>query len=129
MSKSIFVNLPVKDVNSARSFYERLGFKINEQFTSEQNVLVVIEDDIMLMLVVEDFFKQNTGRGVADTKAVSEVSVAIQVETREAVDKTIAAALAAGGKSAGQKLDDEVMYSLGFTDLDGHQLDIFCMAA
>ena len=35
MSRQIYVNLPVKDLNKSVVFFTRLGFKFNPQFTDE----------------------------------------------------------------------------------------------
>lgn len=131
MSKSIAINLPVKDVAAAREFYVGMGFALNTQFSNDQSAMVNISDTITLMLVAVDFFKQNVGRDVADTTKVSEVSLAIQVENREEVDKIYQAAIAAGGTQFGETYEEaEIgMYSRGLVDLDGHKLDILCMAA
>jgi predicted lactoylglutathione lyase len=83
-----------------------MGFGINEQFSNDQNAVVIIDEGLMLMLVAEDFFKQNTGRDVTDTTKVSEVSLTIQVANREEVDKMFEAAIAAGGKQAGETVEE-----------------------
>lgn len=131
MSKSIFINVPVKNTAAAREFYTKTGFSINEAFSDAQNVVVVIDETISLMLVAEDFFKQSALRDVADTKTVREATFAIQVASREEVDKIVDAALAAGGKQEGETVEEKEigMYSRGFSDLDGHKLDILCMSA
>ena len=36
MSKSIFINLPVKDVAASTAFYEAIGFEKNPHFSNEQ---------------------------------------------------------------------------------------------
>ena len=68
--------------------------------------MVIIDEGLMLMLVAEGFFKQNTRRDVADTTKVSEVSLAIQVTNREEVDKMFEAAIAAGGTQAGETVEE-----------------------
>jgi uncharacterized protein len=95
-----------------------MGFGITEQFSNDQNTVVIIDEGLMLMLV-------------ADTTKVSEVSLAIQVANREEVDKLFEAAIAAGGKQAGETVEEAEngMYSRGVTDLDVHKLDILCMTA
>lgn len=128
MGKSIFVNLPVKDVAAAREFYSKMGFAINEQFSGEQTAFVVVDEHINLILIAYEMFKQNAQRDIADTQSVREVSVAIDVETRENVDKFVEAALAAGGTAEGETMDEDGVYSRGVCDLDGHRLDINCMA-
>ena len=131
MSKSIFINVPVKDVAAAREFYTQIGFSINQQFSNDQNAFVAIDEQITMMLIAEASFKQNARRDVADTKTVREATFAIQVASREEVDKIVEAALAAGAEKEGEKVEEaEIgMYSRGFSDLDGHKIDILCMAA
>jgi predicted lactoylglutathione lyase len=126
MSKSVFINLPVKDVAAARSFYEKAGFSINSEMSNDQNFVVVIDDNIMLMMVAHDFFKQNVKRDIADTATYAEVGIAIQVADEAEVNKIVEAAIAAGAVSQGE-VSEEFMISRGFTDLDGHRLDILCM--
>ncbi len=127
MSKAIFVNLPVKNVAAARDFYTSLGFSINEQYSGDQAVFVVVDENIHLILLGQDLFKENALRDVADTSTVREVSVAIQLDDRESVDKVVDAAIAAGATAEGETMDDEIIYSRGFCDLDGHRLDINCL--
>ncbi len=131
MNKSIYINLPTKSVAEAREFYTKLGFDINEAFSSDQSAVVTISDNILLMLVAKDFFKENSNREIADTSAAREVSLAIQVASREEVDKILDAVVAAGGKHEGETVEEKEigMYSRGFSDLDGHKLDILCMNA
>ncbi|MFL4970807.1 MAG: VOC family protein, partial [Xanthobacteraceae bacterium] len=35
MTTKIFVNLPVKDLKGSMAFFEKLGFRINPQFTDD----------------------------------------------------------------------------------------------
>lgn len=46
MTQSIFVNLPVTDIARSRTFYEGLGFSINEHFSDEQSASVVVSEHI-----------------------------------------------------------------------------------
>lgn len=125
MSKSIYINIPVKDEAETRKFYRALGFEINEQG------FVVIDKQIILMPVDEDFFKQTTEREIADTKTTREMSLAIQVANREEVDTIIDAGVAAGGTEEGEIVEEKAigMYSRGLSDIDGHRLNILCMSA
>jgi len=124
MSKAIFVNLPVKDVSAARTFYVNMGFAIKEEYSNDQAAFVIIEDNIHIILLAKDVFQQSALRDAADTGSAREVSVAIQLDDREAVDKMVDAAVAAGATEEGDVMDDEIIYSRGVSDLDGHRLDI-----
>jgi predicted lactoylglutathione lyase len=55
------------------------------------------------------------------------VTVAIQLDNRDEVNKVVDAAIAAGGTEEGETMDDEIIYSRGVCDLDGHRLDINCL--
>lgn len=127
MSKAIYVNVPVKNVAAAQEFYTKLGFSINKEFTTEQAANIVIDDNIGLMLLNEDFFKETSERQIADTKTVREVSIAVSVADRHEVNKIVDAAVAAGGTEEGEPREIDGMYSRGVSDLDGHRLDIMCM--
>ncbi len=131
MNKSVFINMATKDVAAARDFYSKLGFKVNEEYSNDQNVFVVVNDNVQLILADTVFFQQNQQREIADTTKVAEVGIAIEVSSREEVDKIVNVAVAAGGKLAGETIEEaEIgMYSRGLTDLGGHRLDILTMAS
>lgn len=131
MAKIVFINVPTKNVAAAREFYSKLGFEINEAYSSEQNVFVVINESVQLIVAAEDFLKQQgETREFADTTKTTEASVAIMVDSRKEVDALFDAAVAAGGKQAGEAVEQaEIgLYSRGFTDLDGHRFTINHMA-
>ena len=45
MAKRLFVNLPIKDVNRTRFFFESLGFEFNPQFSDEKALCLVLGDN------------------------------------------------------------------------------------
>lgn len=127
MARFVFINLPTKSVAAAREFYSKLGFEINEQYSSKENVFVVISENVQLIIADEAFLKQQgEQREFADTSRVTEVSIAIMVDSREEVDKLFDAAIAAGGKQAGPTVEEaEInLYARIFTDLDGHRISL-----
>ncbi len=131
MTKLVFINLPTKNVAAAREFYSKLGFEINEAYSSEQNVFVVINDGVQLIVANEDFLKQQgESRDFADTAKVTEASLAIMVDSREEVDKLFDAAITAGGTQSGETVEEPTihLYSRAFSDLDGHRITINHMA-
>ena len=120
MSRKIFVNLPIRDMQRARAFYESLGFAFNPQFTNDQGACMVISDDIHVMLLVEPFFQTFTPKRVADARESTEVLLALSCDSRSAVDELVAKALAAGGRTPRAPQDHGFMYAHAFEDLDGH---------
>jgi predicted lactoylglutathione lyase len=121
MSKLIFVNLPVSDLQSATDFYEAIGAQKNEQFCDGTASCMVFSETIHVMLLTHDKFRQFTPKKIADATKTSEVLIAISADSREAVDQVVGKAGAAGGViDPGPKQDFGFMYGRSFEDLDGH---------
>ncbi|ASK29807.1 glyoxalase/bleomycin resistance/extradiol dioxygenase family protein [Chryseobacterium sp. T16E-39] len=120
----IYVNLPVKNVEETRAFWTKLGFEINEQFTDEKAVCVVMkEDNIYVMFLAEEFLKTFTDRPVAKGDT-TQVLLAIGVNSREEVDHMVNTALANGGSKYSDSMDHGWMYQSAFADLNGHQWEV-----
>jgi hypothetical protein len=120
----MFVNLPVTDLDRAKVFYEGIGFTINPKFTDHNAACVVVEDGHnYFMILTREFFQTFTERPIGDPSKTVSVSTAIFLESREAVDATVAAGIAAGGAEAGSASDYGFMYQRGLTDPDGNHID------
>lgn len=127
MAKQIFLNLPVKDLNKSIEFFTKLGFTFNPQFTDEQATCMIIGDNIFAMLLVEERFKDFTRKPIADAHKSTEVLIAIDAESREAVNSLVQKAVNAGGSIYADPQDHGWMYGHSFADLDGHQWEILYM--
>lgn len=127
METKIFLNLPVKDLNTAISFYKKLGFSINPKFTNEKGACVVISEYINVMILVEDFYQTFTDKQICDAATTSEVLISISLETREKVDEIIEKAVKAGGTDYKKANDYGWMYQRTFLDIDGHHWEFFYM--
>ena len=127
MSKKIFVNLPVADLPKAKSFYEAIGAVNNPQFTDDTAACMVISDTIFVMLLTHDKWQSFTDRPIPPTSA-SEVSLALAMDDRAAVDAMIAAAAAHGGTADINPVQDHgFMYGRDLLDPDGHVWGPFWM--
>lgn len=124
MATKIFVNLPVKNLGRSMQFFTELGFSFNPQFTSETSGCMVISESIFVMLLEEDKFKMYAKKSLADTATSSEVILALDAESRSAVDDIVGKAVAAGGTMTDSKQDLGFMYIHGFADPDGHLWEI-----
>jgi len=127
MANQIFVNLPIKDLDKSKAFFEAIGYTINPQFTNEQAASVVISDTIYAMLLTEPFYQTFTSKQIADARTTSEALLALGVESREAVDTLVDKALAAGATEPREAQDHGFMYSRAFDDLDGHGWEVVWM--
>jgi predicted lactoylglutathione lyase len=128
MTRQIFVNLPIKNMERSQAFFKSLGFAFNPQFTNEQGACMVLsENHSYVMLLVEPFFQTFTKKPIADATRSTEVLLCFSCESRAEVDAMVKKALAAGGTAPNPPQDHGFMYSHGFTDLDGHVWEVMWM--
>jgi predicted lactoylglutathione lyase len=121
---AMFVNLPVTDLERAKTFYTALGFTINPKFTDHNAACVIVEEDhSYFMILVREFFQTFTDLPIGDPKVNPSVSTAIFLDSKEEVDNTVAAGLAAGGAEPQPPADYGFMYQRGLTDPDGNMID------
>jgi uncharacterized protein len=123
---AIFVNLQVTDLDAQRTFWSALGYTINEQFSGDQSLSVVLGDGLFAMLLVPDHFAGFSTRPVADG-STTEAILALGVESREEVDRIAEAALANGGAKAQDAQDHGFMYGRSFLDPAGHHWEVVWM--
>ncbi len=122
----IFVNLPVKDLDKSRTFFEELGFGFNEQYTDDTAACLVIDENIFAMLLTEAKFKEFINGDIADP-STTETLLAISVESRDDVDRVANQALAVGGTDWQPPQEHGPMYSRSFQDPDGHVWEVLHM--
>jgi len=120
MNRIVFINLPTKDVPRARAFYTALGFTVNEQFSGETSVCIVVSDTIKLMFLEESFFATFSPKPVCDTSKFLEVLNCLTCSSRAEVDEMIRKAVNAGGSVFEEAEERGLMYQHSFLDPDGH---------
>ena len=127
MSKMIFVNLPVADLDKAKAFYAALGFVNESKFTDESAAAMQRSDTIVVMLLTHEKWKTFTTRPIPDTGS-SEVMLALSFDGKEEVDRVTDLAGAKGGTTDPNPVQDYgFMYGRSFLDLDGHIWETFWM--
>lgn len=127
MSRQLFVNLSVVDLGRTKEFFSQLGFEFNPKFTDQNAACLILNDGAFVMLLVEPFFQGFTDRAICDRATHTETLLAIDCESRTAVDEFMAKAFAAGAKPAKPSTDYGFMYGSSFYDLDGHHWEVFWM--
>ena len=121
---SMFVNLPVTDLERAKAFYSALGFSINPNFSDENAACVVVEEDHnYFMILVRDYFQTFTDLPIGDPAVNPTVSTAIFFDSKEEVDAAATAGLAAGGSEPRPASDYGFMYQRQVSDPDGNLLE------
>ncbi|MFJ1895026.1 MULTISPECIES: VOC family protein [unclassified Streptomyces] len=127
MPQMIFLNLPVKDLETTKGFFGKLGYSFNPQFSDERTACLVISDTIFAMLLEEPRFKEFTKKEIADASTTTEVILALSADSREKVDELVDTALASGGFPAGETQDLGFMYGRSFQDPDHHNWEVVWM--
>jgi predicted lactoylglutathione lyase len=128
MSKQIYVNLPVRNLDRSKAFFSSLGFGFNPQFTNDAAACMVVGDNIFVMLLVERFFKTFIKKDICDATKSTEVLICLSCDSRAEVDELVTKAKAAGGTTPREPQDHGVMYGHAFEDLDGHIWELMYMA-
>ncbi|MDO9405189.1 MAG: VOC family protein [Polaromonas sp.] len=129
MTRQIFVNLPVKNLDRTVAFFTQLGFSFNPQFTNEKATCMIVGQDSFVMLLVEDFFGTFTKKPIADAHQTTEVLLALSCASRAEVEDMVRLAVAGGGSTPNPPQDHGFMYQHGFQDPDGHLWEVFYMDA
>lgn len=128
MPSSIFLNLPVKDLDASKAFFEALGWHFNKQFTDHTAASLVISDTIYAMLLTHEKFNEfSHGKTIADTAKTQEVLISLAVDSKEDVHKLVDAAVKAGAIEPEPMQDYGFMITRSFHDLDGHAWSILHM--
>ena len=121
---AMFVNLPVTDLERPKAFYEAVGFTINPLFSDHNAACVVVEEDHnYFMIVTRDFFQTFSDRPVGEPAKTVSASTALFLDSREAVDATVADGIAAGGVEERPAADYGFMYQRQLADPDGNILE------
>ena len=126
-TSSIFVNLPVADLETAKAFYTALGYTVNPLFSDENAACIVMSENIYVMLLTTPFFQTFTDKDIINARTHVQTLNALDVGSREAVDEWAEKALAAGGTEPRPAQDMGFMYSRDVEDPDGHIWEPFWM--
>ena len=122
MSRMIFINLPVADLERSKAFYEAIGFRNEPKFSNDAAAMMVLSDTISVMLLTHPFYATFTRKPIADAHNSSQVLLCMSCDSPSEVDRITESAAAAGGKAdvvAAQEMGG-MMYGRSFEDPDGH---------
>lgn len=123
-ANQIYVNFPVKDIRKTKEFWTKLGFPINEQFSDDKAVCVMMnENSIYVMFLVEEYFQTFIDRPIAPANTTRSL-VSIGLNSREEVDQVVNTALENGAYQHEEPEDFGWMYQNSFWDPDGHGWNI-----
>ena len=127
MSREIFINIAVRDLDKSKAFYAALGFSFNAKFTDDKAACMVVNDHAYVMLLREPFFQTFTKKTPADPTKGNEALIAVSADSRAAVDAMVKTAVEHGGSHAMPPQDHGFMYGWSFYDPDGHHWEVMWM--
>ena len=126
--KSVWLNLPVKNMAKSRQFFRAIGFRENPMFENSNDTasFFIGENNFVLMLFPYETFKGFTQNEVS-TRG-TEVLINIDAQSRKEVDEMAALVRGAGGKIFAEPGEAQGwMYAFGFEDVDGHRWSMLYM--
>ena len=130
MSKMIFINLPVTDLDRSKAFYAAVGATNNPQFSDETAACMVVSDVIHVMLLTHDKWRQFTAKDIPDAHNSAQVLLCLSAESKDAVSAMVDAAVAGGGAADPTPTQDHgFMFGRSFEDPDGHIWEVMWMDA
>lgn len=127
MSKQVFINLPVRDLQRAMEFYAAIGFTNNPQFTDETAACMVWSESIFVMLLTHEKFSQFVPKPIINAQQQVGVINSLSLENVEAVDAFIRSGVAAGGDEYAEAKDYGFMVQRSIADPDGNCWEPFFM--
>jgi predicted lactoylglutathione lyase len=123
----LFVKLAARDLPSSRTFYQALGFRIEEHSSDEGTASVVLDDNIVLELHSHDRFAALVPGDVGDPSRGATAVHCLTVDSRTEVDDLVARALDAGGRPGLPAREEDARYTGGFSDPDGNAWEVVWM--
>ena len=120
MPTSLFVNLPVDDLEKTMAFFGGLGYEFNPQFTNELAACMLIEENIFAMLLTKPHFESFIDRPISNAHESKEVLLALMLDSPQAVRDLCEKAFELGARRYKEPEDMGFMFSWGYEDLDGH---------
>lgn len=129
MTKQIWLNLPVKNIEKSKKFFLSIGFSFNEEYCNEQSAcLLVGEKNFVVMLFEESMFVSFVQNNVLASSTHAEMLISIDAESRQEVDDLAKKVNDAGGMVFAKPAENQGwMYGCGFSDLDGHRWNVLFM--
>ena len=125
--RTLFVSLPVADVERSKAFFAQLGFSFDARMTDETAACMLVGEHAFVMLLSREKFAEFSKLPIADPTTHALALYCFSVSSRDEVDSVSAAALAAGATEADDAEDYGFMYSRSFFDLDGHGWQVMWM--
>ena len=129
MTKQIWLNLPVKNIEKSKKFFSSIGFSFNEEYCNDQSACMLVgEKNFVVMLFEESMFVTFVQNNVLASPTHAEMLISIDAESRQEVEDLAQKVNDAGGVVFAKPAENQGwMYGCGFSDLDGHRWNVLFM--
>lgn len=127
MTSQIFINLAVKDLERSMTFYTKMGFTNNPQFSDETAKCMVWSENIFVMIMTHEKFKSFATKPIADTKNTLAGLFSLSVESVDKMNEIVNNAVSGGGIEPTEMKDYGFMQQRTVEDFDGHTWEVFYM--
>jgi predicted lactoylglutathione lyase len=127
MSQTLFISLPIADLDASVAFYQALGFTRNAAFCDGGSSCMSWGEAIQVMLIPHAKWRTLTQRPLPAAGTAGHM-LSLLLDSRGAVDTMNRAAAAHGGQADANPPEDHgFMYSRDVADPDGHLWGAFWM--
>ncbi len=127
MTKQIFINLAVSNLDKSMQFYKALGFFNNPQFSDDTAKCMVWSENIFVMIMTHEKFASFTAKPIGNTKSNITGIYSLSVGDSDAIHHIMNNGLAAGGIEPNEMRDFGFMQQRTIEDFDGHTWELFFM--
>ncbi|MGV3630951.1 MAG: VOC family protein [Bacteroidota bacterium] len=127
MSKQIFINLAVTDLQKSMDFYTALGFTNNPQFSDDSGKCMVWSENIFVMLLTHEKFAGFATKPIADTKNAVAGLFSLSMDSTDQMNQFMTKGLKTGGTEPHEMRDLGFMQQRTIEDPDGHTWEVFYM--
>jgi predicted lactoylglutathione lyase len=124
--RSMFVNLPVRNLKASKAFFAELGFTFDPELSDAEMACMVIDQNAHVYLLSQDRFWNSVNGEIGCQGSAGEVLTCLSVESEEEVDHLLGRALAAGARPW-PVMARRPAYSASFQDLDGHLWELVAL--
>lgn len=128
MNDSVYINLPVANLERSKAFYRALGYAVNEEYSNDVAACIVLGEHIYAMLLTHAFFATFTDKTIIDAQTSVQVLNCLEFGSRADLDAVHSRAAAAGGRVVRElHVEHQIMYGSTIEDPDGHLWELLYM--
>ena len=129
MTKELWLNLPVKDLERSKAFYKKVGFSFKDEHGSDTMLAMMVgEKKCPVMLFLEDTFRHVVELELSDATKTAQIMISFDASSKEEVDEIAKRVQEAGGNLFSRPATIQGwMYGCAFADPDGHRWNALFM--